>query len=243
MYGWRAKVGVICPKDNMVVEPEFYELAPDGFSIHASRLSTVELDEMPTAAEEDAAVLNDMGADVLVYACNASSFQDGPDGHAKIRDRLRSASSLPVTTASTAILKALETLDISSVDAVTPYGDEELDQLQTFLAGNGVTVESMRGLGLAADEVEDLAKVNEETARDTYRRVRDVSDEGEAVLVVSTNLASISSIGAMEADVGKPVITVNQAMFWHALRLVGSDDTVPGYGLLLQGPDGVGKGR
>ncbi len=236
MYGWRAKVGIICPKDNMVVEPEFYELAPDGISVHASRLSTVDLDEMPTAAEEDASVLNDMGADVLVYACNASSFKDGPDSHAQIRDRLRSASSLPVTTASTAILEALKNLNISSVDVVTPYGDEELDQLQTFLTGNGLTVENMRGLGLAADEVEDLARVNEETARDTYRRVSDASDEGEAVLVISTNLASIGSIAAMEADVGKPVITVNQAMFWHALRLVGSNGAVPGYGLLFQGP-------
>ena len=233
MYGWRHRIGVICPKDNMVIEPELYELAPAGISIHASRLKTVELDEMPVAAEADAVALREMGADVLVYACNASSFFDGPNSHRRIQERLAEASQLPVTTASTAILEAVRAIGSPSVDVITPYGGEEIDRLEVFLEGNDLEVESIGGLGFAADQLDDLAAVNEETAQDTYRRVVDAAADAEAALVVSTNLASVEAIDAMEADVGKPVITVNQAMFWHALQLVDSDATVPGFGSLL----------
>ncbi len=237
MYGWRTAIGIICPKDNRIIEPEFNELAPDGVSVHATRLSTVELDEMPEAGRDEAAKLNQMGADVVVYACNASSFHDGPDAHLDIKDGLERASSLPATTASTAILAALDELAIDTVDIVTPYGEDDNDRLQRFLEGNGISTGRMSGLGLASDEVDDLAKVNEETARDTYRRTLETAADAEAVLVVSTNLASVETLTAMEEELGKPVVSVNQAMFWHAMRVTGTDVTVPGYETLLSGPD------
>ena len=237
MYGWRAAIGIICPKDNRIIEPEFNELAPDGVSVHATRLSTVELDEMPAAGRDEAAKVNEMGADVVVYACNASSFHEGPDAHQQIKDGLEDASSLPATTASTAILAALDELAVDTVDIVTPYGEDDNDRLRRFLEGNGISTGRMSGLGLASDEVEDLAKVNEETARDTYRRTLETAADAEAVLVVSTNLASVETLAAIEEDLGKPVVSVNQAMFWHAMCVTGTDVTVPGYGTLLSGTD------
>lgn len=234
MYGWRSSIGIICPKDNMIVEPEFNEVTPEGISVHATRLSTVNLDEMPEVAEEEAENLSQMGADVVVYACNASSFYDGPDSHVSIREQLEAASSLPATTASTAILEALSSLDITNVDVVTPYGETDNKRLRRFLEGNDIEIEDMSGLGFASDEVEDLARVNDETAKDTYHRVLETENTGDGMLVVSTNLASMETIEAMEEDIGKPVITVNQAMIWHALELSGSSPSIRGYGELLE---------
>lgn len=234
MPGWRCKIGVIVPIDNAVIEPEWNRMAPDGVSIHGARLHTMALPEMPADAETEAANLGTMGADVIAYACNASSFHGGPGSDEKIADRLADAAGVPATTASTAMVRALDALDVGSIAVVSPYAEDDQDRLERFLEGNGVAVTTVTGLGLAADDAEDLAKVNEETAEDTYGRVLDVDRAGaEAVLVTSTNVESVRALGAMESDLGVPVVSTNQAMFWHALEVARVTPRAPGYGQLL----------
>lgn len=235
MTGWRCKIGVIVPIDNAVIEPEWNAVVPTGVSIHGARLHTMALPEMPADAETEAENLGIMGADVIAYACNASSFHDGPGSDETIAARLSDAAGVPATTASTAMVQALEELNIKSVAVISPYNYDDQERLEHFLEGNGVEVTTVTGLGLAADEAEDLAKVNEETAEDTYDRVRDVDTAGaEGLLVTSTNIESIRRIEAMETDVGRPVISTNQAMLWHALTLAGVDTTVPSFGRSLE---------
>lgn len=234
MSSWRCKIGLICPVDNYVIEPELQEAAPAGVSVHGARLHTMELPEMPADAEGEAESLAKMGADAIVYACNASSFRGGPDEHEAICERLRDVAGVPVTTASTAMLRALQSYDVDSVAAITPYGEQDNDRLRTFLEGNGVAVDALSGLGLASDEAADLAVVNEQTAVDTYERVTalDVS-QSDAGLIVSTNLASLSTLEAMERDCGVPVVSVNAAMLWHAMTLADVTPNCQGYGSLL----------
>ena len=42
-----------------------------------------------------------------------------------------------------------------------------------------------------------------------------------------------SIIEALEAALGRPVVTANQASLWRCLRLAGIDDAIPHYGRLL----------
>ena len=37
-YGWRARIGLIYPAEGLVMEPEFHAMAPDGVSIHPTRI-------------------------------------------------------------------------------------------------------------------------------------------------------------------------------------------------------------
>jgi maleate cis-trans isomerase len=41
-------------------------------------------------------------------------------------------------------------------------------------------------------------------------------------------------IADLEEEIGKPVITSNQATFWRALRMAGVPDKIEGFGRLLQ---------
>jgi maleate cis-trans isomerase len=41
-------------------------------------------------------------------------------------------------------------------------------------------------------------------------------------------------IEPLEQDLGKPVITGNQATMWHAMRLAGVQESIAGYGRLLR---------
>jgi maleate cis-trans isomerase len=234
MYGWRCQIGLITPLDNAIIEPELYSVVPDGVTINTVRLDTVELDEMPKNAEIKSKDLASIGIDVLAYACNASSFDGGAGHDTKINERLVKASGIPATTASTAMVKALKEIGAESVATVTPYGEESNKRLVSFLEENGIAVNALSGLGLAPDETEDLTVTNSQTATDTYQRVLQINDANvDAVLVTATNLASLETISEMETDVGKPVVSTNQALLWHALSLGGVDPTVPGCGSLL----------
>lgn len=238
MYGWRTRIGLITPPDNLLIEPELYEVVPDGVSIHSTRLDTIDLEAMPRRAESEAEQYGRMGVDVLAYACNISSFHEGPGSDEKIAAGLEEASGLPATTASTAMVRALDALNVDSVTAVTPYNPSDNESLRAFLEGNGVAVDAMAGLDLSATDEEDVMEISEETAQDTYNRVVDAYEaESDAVLVTATNLACLETIETLEADLGVPVVASNQAILWHSLSLSGIDPTVPGAGRLLAGGD------
>lgn len=235
MRGWRCKIGIIIPIDNTIIEPELYELSSAGVTVHGSRLHTMTLDEMPDDAEREAESLGKMGADVIAYACNASSFYGGSGSDEAISERIAAAAGVPATTASTAMVRALDTLDTQTVSVISPYQDEDRRRLKRFLTGYGFDVSNMTGLGLAADEEEALAEMNDETAEETYRRVLENYDAAaDTVLVTSTNIESVRLLDQLETDLERPVVSTNQALYWDALRLVGRQPTVEGYGRLLE---------
>ena len=60
-------------------------------------------------------------------------------------------------------------------------------------------------------------------------------DDVDAVLQVGTNLCMLELAPRLEAELDKPVIAINAATYWHALRHNGIEDRKPGFGRLLEG--------
>ena len=63
MYGWKARIGLMIPSANTIIEPEFNAMKPEGISVHATRLmlrvATVEaLERMAEDTERAARLLN-----------------------------------------------------------------------------------------------------------------------------------------------------------------------------------------
>ena len=54
-----------------------------------------------------------------------------------------------------------------------------------------------------------------------------------AVLLSGTGLPTIGVIEVLERDLGKPVVSSNQASLWRALRLAGVRESISGFGRLL----------
>jgi len=50
----------------------------------------------------------------------------------------------------------------------------------------------------------------------------------------ATAFRTIEEIEPLERDLGKPLITNNQAILWACLRRAGLSTPMPGYGLLLR---------
>ena len=64
-------------------------------------------------------------------------------------------------------------------------------------------------------------------------RARDAGDV-DAIVQVSTNLSMVRLATTTEMWLGKPVIAINTATYWHALRQNGIADKIPGLGRLLE---------
>lgn len=234
MFGWRCRIGLVTPPDNLLIEPELNSLVPPGVSVHSTRLRRIDLESMPEEAEIEARNYGEIDVDAIAYACSISSFHEGPGSDERIADRLSAKAGVPATTASTAMVRALDALGADRIDVVGPYDDAENDLLQDFLTGNGFDVLSMEGLGFTSTDIDQARNLFDWTAADTYRHVRSREDtDAEAVLIAATNLPSVATIPEMEADVGIPVVPVNVALLWHAFGLTGVNPTIPEAGLLL----------
>ena len=58
-------------------------------------------------------------------------------------------------------------------------------------------------------------------------------DDVDAIIQAGTNLAMARLAGTAEHWLNKPVMAINTATYWHALRTNGFKDRMAGFGTLL----------
>jgi maleate isomerase len=86
-------------------------------------------------------------------------------------------------------------------------------------------------LGLKCRSPVLIAHESKQTLRDAIARVN--RGKVDAVVQVGTNLAMAEVASRAESWLGKPVIAINTATYWYALRQYGIKDKVQGWGSLL----------
>ena len=57
--------------------------------------------------------------------------------------------------------------------------------------------------------------------------------DAQALVISCTDFATLPLIAELEQEIGKPVVTSNQATFWATLRAAGVDDRFEHFGTLL----------
>ena len=233
-YGTRARIGMLLPSVNQAAEPQIGALLPEGVALHTTRMKLMSsreehVREMISDVERSATLLADADVDLIVFHCTAASmFAPGFDD--AIIDRIVNATGRNATSTSKACLGAFEAFGAEKITLTTPYIQETNDREVAFLESHGIEVLSETGMGIAGDGAAMLAVEPEE-----WRRRVNAQDEpgSDAAFVSCTAVRAIEAIESVEADIGKPAVTSNQAMLWHALRLLDIGDSVPGYGRLL----------
>jgi maleate isomerase len=69
----------------------------------------------------------------------------------------------------------------------------------------------------------------------TAQLVRDTNRaDAQAVFISCTNLPTYDVIAALEAELGKPVLTANQVTMWSSLTTAGRKAVGPGQQLLAR---------
>ena len=234
LYGFRAKIGLVIPSNNTVIEPELWAMRPPGVTVHGNRILTqgntpegiVEMEKSATRAVRE---LRAGQMSVIVYACLATSLVKGLGWTRDVALQIASDACCPATTAATATFEALEALGARRVAIATPYPDRIQALLPALVAEFGINLISTRNLGVQNSL--ELWKSPGEEVRALARSV-DVPD-ADAICIVATDLPTVHEIAALERELGKPVVTTNQAILWKALALAGLDDPIEGFGTLL----------
>lgn len=234
-YGWRARLGIIYTSSSTVMEHEFYAMAPRGISSHTTRVllekvTTEELMKTGERALEATRLLATAPLNAIVFGCTSGSFLQGPAYDADLIVELSSVSKeIPVTTTSTAMVHALERLNLHKLVIVTPYTEDINQRAQTYFEAFGHTIVAMRGLDITTDF--EMTHLSPEAI---YHLARSAwQPDADGLLISCTSLRTIEILAELEADIGKPVISSNQASFWSTLRMAGVNETVPGFGTLL----------
>ena len=246
MYGWRARIGLIIPSSASTIEPEFYKMVPEGVSVHTSRILLTEMTPenilgMSKHATRAAKELKTAGADILIFGCTAGTFLKGLQYDSKIISNLEKETSIPTITTSTAALEALRICQIKNVTVATPYVDKINATLKTFLEESGFRVIKIQGLGLGErkkvfplSELE-ISNIGIQEPYLSYKLVRRIfTNDADGFFISCTNLRTVEIIKMLEDDLGRPVISSNQASLAIALKRLGIKSEVKGFGTLFE---------
>lgn len=242
VLGFRMKFGVLGPSTNTVVQPDFDDMRPYGVTNHYSRIvvdnpsavsnetflaGVADIDK--NTAEAVRGVMT-CAPDYLVMGMSAVTFFGGAEGARKWREQVEELAGIKASTGSEATVAALQAYgNIKKVAFFSPYFPAANDQVRNFLSDHGY--ETVRDIPLQCPSWLAIAEQTPETLRETMRALD--GDDVDAIIQVGTNLSNIRMAAAAEMWLGKPVIAINTATYWHALRANGFTERMPGFGRLL----------
>jgi maleate isomerase len=190
----------------------------------------VMLNNIRAATLESIDVAVTMDPACLIMGMSAETFWDGAEGaaklHAKILQRTKGA---PVVMGSTAVDAALKTFGgIRKIGVITPYMPVGDTQVRRFFEDLGYEVVHLKGLKSPSPML-----IAHESPRTLKRAAEEVGEGVDAVVQCGTNLAFAKVAAMAEFWLEKPVVAINTATSWHALRSMGIDDQIEGFGALL----------
>ena len=245
VLGWRRKFGVIGPSTNTIVQPDFDMMRPVGVTNHYSRIFTPNAQAvsndtfMAGIAVIGENVLDAVRSvmtcepDYLVMGMSAITFYGGAKGADAFQAKIEHESGVSVSIGShscTAAFKAYG--DIKRIAILSPYYPVANKEVARYFTESGFQV--VRDVCLQCTSWTGIAEVTPDVLRDKLIALNGDGRDVDAIIQVGTNLSMVRLAAAAELWLGKPVIAINTATYWHALRQSGISDKIAGFGRLLE---------
>lgn len=232
--GTVARLGLVALSTDLTFERDALRLLPpDEVALHVARIAF----QNPTTPDNLRALLPDLSrtAELLVpgldlaaicFGCTSASITLGDAAVEAAIGRARPG--VPVVTPARAAVNAFAALGVSRIALLTPYVVETTGPVAEYFSAAGLDVVRTCCLDLADDR--DIARLS----ADTIATAAEAADapEAEAIFISCTSTPALGLVAEIEARLGKPVITSNQAALWQMLDLAGA--RMPnGYGRLF----------
>ncbi len=243
VLGWRRKFGVLGPSTNTIVQPDFEMMRPAGVTNHYSRIFTpnakaVSNDTFMAGTEvigrnvlEAVRSVMTCEPDYLVMGMSAVTFYGGAAGADAFQAKVEGESGLRISIGSHSCTAALKAYGgVRRIAILSPYYPVANQQVARYFTDSGFEV--VRDLCLECKSWTAIAEVTPDVLREKLIELdgRDV----DAIVQVGTNLSMVRLAAAAEMWLGKPIIAINTATYWHALRQNGIADKIAGLGRLLE---------
>lgn len=233
----RAAIGVIVLATDQVLEHEWRQIVtqpgvasyvsrlPSSPFVDARSLSSIE----PDIAHAAGLLVPDHRLDVVAFGCTSASVVIGEE---KVFQHIRAVRpGIACTTPMTAAIEALRALGAGKVTLITPYVTSINEMTTAHLQACGIGVTRVITFGDGDDNT--TARIDRNSLLSTVLE-HGRADSSDAVLVSCTNLRMVNLIRIAEEAIGKPVISSNSAMAWHALRLAHVSEKQPQFGQLFR---------
>ncbi|MDE1936660.1 hypothetical protein [Bradyrhizobium sp.] len=239
MKGWRARIGFLVPPGNPTLEPEMMELAPEGVSVHFTRMTAAgpagthsgqeernrsQVESLPGCVR----LLAMVSPQVIAMAHTATSYTLGKAREAALVAEMEGLSGARFITAFGSVLAAFAELGVRRVAYATPYSAEMTAQGRQHLESCGLTV-------VSSGHLAGVRNIYEENSERAYAIARQVDrPEADVIFLSGVGMPTLEALKPLEEDTGKPAISAASAMMWHALRTAGVNCSIKGYGRLLE---------
>lgn len=232
----KAAIGIIVLQSDETLESEiravfshpgvalYHARIPSAAEVTRETLSQMELDLPQTAALLPTA--NDLA--VVGYGCTSGATVIGPDRVAGLIQATHPGAK--TTDPISAVMAACRHLGVNRLGFITPYVADVSEAMRVLLEENGFSVAAFGSF--EQDEEAVVSRISTASVLDAICSIG-VDDAVDAVFASCTNLRSFDIIEQAEAEIGKPVITSNQALAWHMLTLAGLPTKSRGPGRLF----------
>jgi maleate isomerase len=248
--GHRAKIGVVVPSTNTSVEYDCQRFLPRGVSWHTTRFYIEHtnlcdddnfmrfLELLRETIGESIQSLMTCKPDHVMMGMSAETFWGGIEGNDGFVDRIHEmvGPETGLTTGANAVIAALEALGIAGntgkkISVITPYQPIGDDNVRLFFEDSGYEIKDL--VGLRCENTTDaIALVPEHVVMECVRQVD--GDDVDAIVQVGTNLSTSGIFPTIEKWLGKPVLPINVATCWHALRSCAITDQYDNCGWLFE---------
>ena len=255
-WGWRARLGMFIVGGEVVPEAEWWAMAPKGVSIHAARVTARapwarwREDRTGVEPEDDllrgARQLAPMRLAAVTIGHSSSSLAGG-----KGWDDATIAALAPLFEAGTTVTTngfdtqaAMRASGVRRPFLVLPpwFGDEIVAAGVRYYADHGFATAGhhrydpgRKWRDLPPADLVGQGLGYEQEIEPLYRQIKaSCPADADGVLIAGTGFRCVAILDVLEQDLGRPVISANQASLWHCLRLSGVGTPVAGYGNLLR---------
>jgi maleate isomerase len=234
--GARGRIGFIALANGHTSELEVREILPyPDIAMYVNRIDSSNEITIDTLRDQHrdltraaSLILPSGRLDVMVYGCTSGTIAMG---EATVAARIHEVRpGIPISTPFAAAVAALATLQAKRIALMMPYTVPVARMMSDCLEDKGISV-----LRVATCNIEHDSDMNRVSPASIHRIVRELEGpDVDAYFICCTALRGNDVIERLERDLGKPVISSNQALAWHALRIAGYKDAVPNFGRLLR---------
>lgn len=235
--GARGRIGLVALATDVNSETELRRMAPPGVEIFTNRIENAN----PVAIANLCAMAGDVTRaargilpgnriDVMAFGCTSGTIAIGESEVTRLIQAARPG--VPCTNPIAATLAALTVLGAHRISVLTPYTVPVNQAIAAHLGAKGLEVLSIAGFDLDQDD----AMTAVTPAAILAAAIECCHPAADLLFVSCTALRVAEVLDEMEQCLARPVVASNQALLWHALRLIGNDDPIEGFGRLLTLP-------
>jgi maleate isomerase len=163
-------------------------------------------------------------------AMSIPTFWGGTAGALELRARLAARAGVAVSLGSLVCAEALRTFpQVRSIGILTPYQPVGDAHVSRFFEESGWRVGALHSLKRPSEVL--IGRATEADLRDGLKTL--AAQGVNAIVQAGTDLAMADLAGQAERRLGTPIIAINVATYWSALRANGILDRTHGFGSLL----------